>query len=65
MAIETKVGAYVCSGCGIGESINCDQLIQVASKEIKVTDSFSLPVFGSVILNPNSQDLFFVFGFSL
>lgn len=36
-----------------------------ASKEIKVTDSFSLPVFGSVILNPNSQDLFFVFGFSL
>jgi len=36
MAIETKVGAYVCSGCGIGESINCDQLIQVASKENKV-----------------------------
>ncbi len=36
MAIETKVGAYICSGCGIGESINCDQLIQVASKENKV-----------------------------
>ncbi len=36
MAIETKVGAYVCSGCGIGEGINCDQLIQVASKENKV-----------------------------
>ena len=35
------------------------------SKEIKVTDSFTLPVFGSVILNPASEDLFFVLGFSL
>ena len=36
-----------------------------ASKEVKVTDSFSLPVFGSVILNPNKEDIFFVLGFSL
>jgi len=36
MAIETKVGVYLCTGCGIGESINCDQLVQVASKENKV-----------------------------
>ena len=36
MAIETKVGTYLCSGCGIGECINCDQLVQVASKENKV-----------------------------
>lgn len=35
------------------------------SKSVKVTDSFSLPVFGSVILNPASEDLFFVLGFSL
>ena len=35
------------------------------SKEVKVTDSFSLPVFGSVILNPASENLFFVLGFSL
>jgi Bacterial protein of unknown function (Gcw_chp) len=35
------------------------------SKEVKVTDSFSLPVFGSVILNPASEDLFLVLGFSL
>ena len=35
------------------------------SKEIKVTDSFSFPVFGSVILNPANEDLFFVLGFSL
>ena len=36
MAIETKVGAYICSGCGIGESINCEKLVEVASKENKV-----------------------------
>ncbi len=36
MAIETKVGVYLCSGCGIGESINCEKLIDVAVKENKV-----------------------------
>ncbi len=36
MAIETKVGVYLCSGCGIGETLNFDQLVQVASKENKV-----------------------------
>ena len=36
MAIETKVGAYICSGCGIGESVNCEKLVEVASKENKV-----------------------------
>lgn len=36
MAIETKVGVYLCSGCGIGDSINCEQLNQVASNENKV-----------------------------
>jgi hypothetical protein len=33
-----------------------------ASKEIKITDSFSLPVFGQVIANPRSEDIFFVLG---
>jgi uncharacterized protein (TIGR02001 family) len=36
-----------------------------ASKEIKITDSFSLPVFGSVSLNPATNSLFYVVGFSL
>jgi hypothetical protein len=35
-----------------------------ASKEIKVTDSFSLPVFGQVIANPRDEDIHFVFGIS-
>ncbi len=36
MAIETKVGVYICSGCGIGESLNCGKLTDVATKENKV-----------------------------
>lgn len=36
-----------------------------ASKSIKISDSFSLPMFGSVILNPASENLFYVLGISL
>lgn len=35
------------------------------SKEIKITDSFSLPVSGSVILNPHTEQLYIVAGISL
>lgn len=35
-----------------------------ASKEIKITDYFSLPLSGSVILNPESESLFMVVGVS-
>jgi hypothetical protein len=35
------------------------------SKEIKITDSFSLPVSGSLILNPSSEQLYIVFAVSL
>lgn len=36
-----------------------------ASREIKISDSFSLPIFGSYVLNPNLEIAYFVFGFSL
>jgi uncharacterized protein (TIGR02001 family) len=36
-----------------------------ASKEIKITDSFSIPVFGSVFANPATKSLFYVVGLSL
>ena len=34
------------------------------SKEIKITDSFSLPVFGSLISNPEAENIFMVLGVS-
>ena len=36
-----------------------------ATKEIKVTDSFSIPVFGQVVANPCSQKAYLVLGFTL
>jgi hypothetical protein len=33
-----------------------------ASKEIEITNKFSLPVFTSLILNPNANDIFVTFG---
>ena len=34
------------------------------SKEIQISDSFALPVFGSFILNPDAEAAFLVFGVS-
>ena len=36
-----------------------------ASKTIKITDSFSIPVNGSFIVNPEKKDVHFVVGISL
>lgn len=36
-----------------------------ATKDIGVTDSFSIPIFGQVVANPCSQKAYLVFGFTL
>ena len=36
-----------------------------ATKEIKVTDSFSIPVFGQVTANPRSQKAYLIVGFTI
>jgi hypothetical protein len=36
-----------------------------ADRDIKITDSFSIPVFGQVSVNPSSEHAYFVFGFKL
>ena len=36
-----------------------------ATKDIKITDSFSIPVFGQVVGNPCSRNAYLVFGFTL
>ncbi len=32
---DTKIGAYICKGCGIGERLNTAQLVNIATKEGK------------------------------
>ena len=36
-----------------------------ADKDIKITDSFSIPVFGQVVANPCTEKAYLVFGFTL
>jgi len=36
-----------------------------ASKDVKITDDFSLPIFSSYILNPNQEVGYLIFGFSI
>lgn len=48
-----------------GEKMGFVNIGATASKEIKITDSFSLPVSASVITNPMTENIYFVFGVSL
>lgn len=52
-------GYYLTSGSGL---IN---LGISASKEIKITDSFSLPVNAALTVNPDAENVYLTFGFSL
>jgi hypothetical protein len=36
-----------------------------ANKTLKISESFSIPLFGSVIVNPNKEQIFYVIGISL
>lgn len=36
-----------------------------ASKHVKITDSFSLPLFANIITNPSTEDINFVFGITI
>lgn len=51
---EDEEDKFAISNIGIG-----------TSKEIKITDSFSLPISGSIILNPSTEQFFVVVGISL
>lgn len=34
--VEKKIGAYICTGCGVGDAINIDELSKVATDEVKI-----------------------------
>ncbi len=51
---HTEEGDFQICNIGIG-----------TSKEIKITETFSLPVSGQVVVNPNTEQLFVVVGFTL
>ena len=58
-AVPYATGFYGTNGFAV------TNLALKATKDIKVTDSFSIPVFGQVVANPCSQKAYLVFGFTL
>ncbi len=58
-------GQYSFEDDGEDDSFGISNIGIGSSKENKITDSFSLPISGSIILNPSSEQLFVVVGISL
>ena len=58
-AVPTESVLYGTSGFAV------TNLALKATKEIKVTDTFSVPVFGQIVGNPCSQKAYLIFGFTL
>lgn len=58
----TGEGIYLTPGA---EGFSFVNIGLTASKEIKITENWSLPVSASLITNPQAENIFFVFGFSL
>ncbi len=48
-----------------GDEFEICNICLTVTKEIAITDRFSVPVFGQAILNPNTEAYHIVFGFSL
>lgn len=63
-----NVDVFVGGGDGWHSSNGDFQVVNIGlgtSKEIKFSDTFSLPLFGQVIMNPNTEQLHIVVGISL
>ena len=57
-----------CDGAGAFYAGGDSGLVNISlsgSKDIVITEDYSLPVFGSFIYNPDAEAAFLVFGFSL
>jgi len=63
---EAAVGiAPYKSGAYFNDGFACTNISLKASKDIKITDHFSLPVFGQLAANPNDGKFYLAFGLSL
>jgi hypothetical protein len=55
-------GIYMPDG---SDGFNVVNVGATLTKQIRITDHFSLPVSGSLVVNPQAENIFFVFGVSL
>ena len=65
---EMGVGAIPWTSPVYGEKMRGFKVSSVkltATREVKITDKFSVPIFANIIANPASEDMHFIFGFRL
>lgn len=65
MGISTGFTPWENATLGTSKGFKVTSVMLHASKSIKITDSFSLPVFANIIANPAQEDIHFVFGISI
>lgn len=65
MGISTGFTPWENTTLGTSKGFKVTSVMLNASKSIKITDSFSLPVFANIIANPAMEDIHFVFGISI
>ena len=65
IGVKPFIGGIPYESSWYGPSAGIVNLGVTVSKSIKITDSFSLPLYTSIITNPQSQSVFFVFGLTL
>jgi hypothetical protein len=62
--IETSIGFTPFEGY-YASSLNVVNIGLSITKNLAITESFQLPVFGKLIVNPYSENIYFVFGLSI
>jgi hypothetical protein len=65
IGVKPFIGGIPYGSAWYGPTAGIVNLGFTVSKSIKITDSFSLPLYTSIITNPQSQSVFFVFGLTL
>ena len=65
IGVKPFIGGIPYGSSWYGPSAGVVNMGFTASKSIKITNDFSLPVYASIITNPQTQCVFFVFGLTL
>jgi hypothetical protein len=64
VGLKAEIGATPWSGL-YSDKLNVVNIGLTGSKEIRITDTFSIPAFTKIVFNPYGQQTYFVFGISL
>ena len=65
VGLKPFIGGIPFGSAWYGDSAGIVNLGLTASRSFKITKGFSLPVYASLITNPQAQSIFFVFGITL